>query len=128
MTCKAGREVVSKLAVSSLTAIALMLGTALPARAQARQTVVDLSMIMVMTADGMNMYACEMTIVTTPTGKVTGQCTATLTSRGYAVTEALRSQGDMAMGMTMGPPMIMWMFMVDVEELPEGTAIVTLHT
>jgi len=128
MTYKAGREVVCKLAVSSLTAMALMLGTALPARAQATRAVVDLSMIMVMTADGMNMYACQMKIVTAPTGKVTGQCTATLTSQGYAVTEALRSQGDMAMGMSMGPPMVMWMFMVDVEELPNDTAIVTLHT
>jgi len=33
----------------------------------------------------------------------------------------------MAMGMSMGPPMVMWMFMVDVEELPNDTAIVTLH-
>ena len=127
MTCKTGREVVCKLAVSSLTAIALMLGTALPARAQARQSIVDL----VVTTSDNNTYGCELTVVTTPSGRANGECIATLTG-GNAVAEGTKSQ-QFAMQwvvMQMGP-MTMQMEIpfgtVEVEELPDGSANITYH-
>ena len=128
MTCKAGREVLRKLAFPSLTAIALMLGTALPARAQATHSTVDL---MVTTSDG-NTYSCMLGIVSTPSGRVNGQCIATLTF-GEAVTKSTQFDNQFAMelivmnmgGMTM--TMEMPFGMVDVEELPGGIASVTYH-
>jgi hypothetical protein len=119
------RKLLCKLALPSLAAIALMLCTALPARAQAKHSVVDL---MVTTPDG-NMYSCELSIVTTPSGRTNGQCTADSMMEMSPVTETIRSDNQMAMEAMemMGMTMWMTMGMVDVEELPGGTAIVTFH-
>lgn len=128
MTCKAGREVLCKLAFSSLIAIALMLGTALPARAQANHSTINL---LVTTADG-NTYGCELTLVTTPKGRANGECTATLIS-GSGVTEGATFENQLAMQwmeMSMGgmPMTMVWPFgLVDVEETPGSTANVIYH-
>ena len=119
------RKFSQKLAVPSITAMALMLCAAPAARAQATKSVVDL---MVTTPD-MNMYSCELTIVTTPSGRINGQCTADSMMEMSIVTEATRFDDQMAMEMMdMGGMMMMMpMGMVDVEELPGGTAILTYH-
>ena len=128
MTCKAGRELLRKLVLPCLTAMTLMLCAALPARAQATHSTVNL---MVMTSDG-NTYSCELALVSTPSGRVNGHCIATLTT-GDAVMEATRFDDQMAMELMVmnmgGMTMIMEMpfGMVDVEEIPGGTANVTYH-
>jgi hypothetical protein len=128
MTCKAGRELLRKLVLPCLTAMALMLCAALPARAQATHSTVNL---MVMTSDG-NTYSCELALVSTPSGRANGHCIATLTN-GEAVMEATRFDDQMAMELMVmnmgGMTMIMEMpfGMVDVEEIPGGTANVTYH-
>lgn len=129
MTCKAGRELLQKLAFPTLTALVLMLCAVSPARAQATHSSVDL---MVTTPDG-NMYSCELALVTTPSGRANGQCTADSVMEMSPVTEATQFDDQMGwqlMEMDMGG-MIMTMEMpfgmVDVEELPGGTANITYH-
>ena len=119
------RNLMPKLAFPILAAIALMLCTALPAHAGATKSVVDL---MVTTPD-MNMYSCEMTIVTTPGGNMNGHCTADSMMEMSPVTEAIRFDDQMAMESMEMMGMTMWMPMglVDVEELPDGTASITFH-
>lgn len=128
MTCKAGRELLQKLAFPTLTALALMLCAVSPARAQATHSTVNL---IVTTADG-NTYGCELNLVTTPKGRTNGECIATL-SWGDGVTESTQFDDQFAMqlmemnmgGMTM--IMEMPFGMVDVEELPGGIANITYH-
>lgn len=119
-----------QLVLPCVTAMAFTLCLAPSARAQATHSTVDL---MVTTPDG-NMYSCELTLVTTPSGRANGHCTAESMMEMSAVTEATQFDDQMAwqmMEMDMGG-MIMTMEMpfgmVDVEELPGGTANITYHS
>lgn len=132
MTCKAGRELLRKLAIPTLVATAVMLCTAPRARAQAAHSqIVDVTIFS--GANG-NIYTCDMNVVSSPTKtgswpvqKNDFSCTADLTS-GTPVTTGTRSEGFASFTVIdpiFGPITIE--FQVIVEERSDGTAKVSAH-
>jgi len=124
MTCKAGTELLRKVAVPTVAAIALMLCTTLSARPQAGKG--QLGVMIFPFADG-NTYACNINVVATPTkggswplGNDNWSCMATLTD-GTPVTGTVKGEGfALADDGSFG-------FLVDVTERSDGTANVKAH-
>lgn len=131
MTCKAGRELLRKLVFPTVAAFALLLCTALPARAQASHGQVDATIYS--GANG-NIYSCELNATSTPnkTGtwpvsKTNFSCTATLTS-GTPVTGSVKSDGFATFEEDIpGFGTVTVGFSVVVEERSDGTAKVSAH-
>jgi len=124
MTCKAGTELLRKVAVPTVAAIALMFCTTQSARPQAIHGQLNDATIIVF--DDGNSYSCDLNLVATPSQVGNWQCQATLTD-GTPVTQGTKSLGVAIAEIEtpFGPGEIE--FLVDVEERPDGTANVKAH-